>query len=335
MGVRSSAWIRLWASIGFLMVATFGCAGPSESSDLDSVRTELRELIEDVVGSTAHRYQLRDTDGRDMGAMTVIWSPEAQRFAAIYHTWEEPFGAFVVHLATSDDLFTWEEQNTYDVGASQPTMARTPSGRYVLAWEQEPDPIHLVLLEFSTWADLVAKQGTPRVLEPAVTMPACGEGTADITSASDELVEVTFHYHAGCERDRQAHGWTDWTEWHAAPDHHLDALMETAGVHGHIGDRTSFTYRGRPFMLIDGETVPGDWASWQTFLYDVSAGAVEPLEIRTDGGSRAFSNPSVEIVTIDGQQSLLVTLNLFTEGAADGEGGSLLYYQTLPHEPGP
>ena len=332
--MRPSLWVRSWASIGVLLVVTLGCACPSKSLDPDPVRAELRALIENVAGSTAHRYQLRDTDGRDMGPTSVIWSPEAGKFAAVYFTWEAAVGVFVVHLATSDDLFTWDEQNDYDVGASQPTMARTSSGRYVVAWEQEPDPIHLVLLEFPTWADFVAKQETPRFLEPAVTMPACGEGTPDITSATDDRVEVTFHYHAGCERDRQAHGWTDWTEWHSAPDPDLDSVMEAAGVRGHIGDRSSFTYRGRPFMLIEGETIPGDWASWRLFLYDSSARTVEPLEIRTDGGSRAFSNPAVEIVTIDGQQSLLVTMYLFTEGAAEGEDGGLLYYQTLPQESG-
>ena len=120
-------------------------------------------------------------------------------------------------------------------------------------------------------------------------------------------------------------------EWHSAADPDLDSLMEQAGVRGHIGDRATFTYRERQFMLIEGETVPGDWASWRLFLYDSTAGTVEPLEIRTDGGSHAFSNPAVEIVTINGQQSLLMTMYLFTEGAAEGEDGGLLYYQTLPH----
>lgn len=268
-----------------------------------------------------------------MGPTEVIWSPEAQQFVGAYSPWDESVGAFVVHLATSDDLFVWNERNAYSVGGSQPSIARTPSGRYVLAWEQEPDPIHLSLIEFRTWDELVAGQGKPRFMDLPVTMPACGEGTPDIISASDDRVEVTFHYHAGCERDRQASGWTDWTDWHTMPNPDLDAAMEAAGVVGHIGDRATFTYRGRPFMLIEGETIPGDWASWRLFLHDPHAGTVEPLDIKTDRGSRAFSNPAVEIATIDGQPSLVMTMYLFSEGAAEGEDGGLLYYTALPQQP--
>lgn len=304
------------------------------SSDVDPIRDELRELIENVAQSTAHHYQLRDTDGRDMGPTKVIWSPEAHQFVGVYSPWDESVGAFVVRLATSDDLFTWDERKAFSVGGSQPSIARTPSGRYVLAWEQEPDPIHLALVEFRTWDDLVAEDATPRFIDLPVTMAgACGEGTPDITSATDGRVDLTFHYHAGCRRDRQANGWTDWTEWHTAPNRKLDAAMEVAGVVGHIGDRATFTFRGRPFMLIEGETDPGDWASWRLYLHDPLAGTVERLDIRTDGGSQAFSNPAVDVVSIDGQPSLLVTMYLFTEGAADGEGGGLVYYQPIPQQP--
>jgi hypothetical protein len=333
LSVQRGSGFCAWAAIGVLLFAGSGCRGSSNAADADAdpVRDELRQLIENVAQSTAHQYQLRDTDGRDMGPTKVIWSPEAQQFVGVYSPWDESVGAFVVHLATSDDLFTWDERRTYSVGGSQPSIARTPSGRYVLAWEQEPDPIHLSLVEFRTWDDLVAEDGTPRFIDLPVAMAgACGEGTPDITSATDDRVDLTFHYHAGCERDLQASGWTDWTEWHATPNPGLDSAMGDAGVVGHIGDRSTFTFRGRPFMLIEGETVPGDWASWRLFLYDPLRGAVEPLDIRTDGGSRAFSNPAVDIVDIKGKPSLLVTMYLFMEGAADGEDGGLIYYQVVP-----
>jgi hypothetical protein len=318
------------AVLTLAVVLVVGCSPSPAPPDRSAVKAELRGLIEDIPGSTAYRYQLKDDRGYDMGPTKVIWSPEAGAFAGIYFTWEEGPGGFVVHLATSTDLFSWDERTAYSVGASQPTIARTPTGRYVVAWEQEPDPIHLVMLEFPTWEALLGKLGTPRVMQPQVTMPACGEGTPDITSATDTRVDVTFHYHAGCERDREANGWTDWTDWHSSADPELDAALEAAGVVGHIGDRDSFTYRGYPFMLIEGETVPGDWASWRLYLYDPATRKAEQLDIRTHGGSRSFSNPGVEIVTIDGRQSLLLTMFLFSEGAAPGEAGGLLYYRELP-----
>lgn len=327
--VAIASAIRLW-SIGVVLVSAFGCSGHAPPSAPDTLRAELRDLIEDVAGSTDHHYQLRDTDGRDMGPLDVLWSPEAGQFAAIYFTWEDQFDAFAVHLATSEDLSTWEHRRTYSIGGSQPSIARTSSGRYVTAWEQQPDPIHLELLEWPTWTDLIAERDRPRLLEPPISTPSCGEGTPDITTATDDRVDVTFHYHSGCERDRQAHGWTDWTAWSATADHDLDSAVEASGVRGHIGDRTSFIYRGHPFMVIEGETIPGDWSSWRLFLYDPSSGTLDPLHVRTHGGSRAFSNPSVEIVNIDGQQSLLVTMYLFTEGAAAGEDGVLLYHHAIP-----
>lgn len=327
-----SARIRvavLVMSVTFAVAAIAGCGATSVSPSREDAAAELKALIEDVVGADAHRYQLRDTDGRDMGPTKVIWSPEAKQFAAVYFTWEEPPGAFVVHLATSHDLVTWDERNAYDVGASQPTIARTASGRYVVAWEQEPDPIHLVLLEFATWDDLLHKRGTPRVLQPAVTMPACGEGTPDITSATDDRVDVTFHYHGGCERDRQADGWTDWSGWHSSANADRDSALEAVGVRGHIGDRASITFRGHDFIVVEGETIPGDWSSWRLYLYDAETKVATPLDVRTHGGSRSFANPALEVVTIDGRESLLVTMYLFTEGAAPGEDQGLLYYHAL------
>jgi hypothetical protein len=85
-------------------------------------------------------------------------------------------------------------------------------------------------------------------------------------------------------------------------------------------------------MLIECETVPGDWGSWRLYLYDPAARKAEPLDIRTHGGSRSFSNPGVEIVTVNGHQSLLLTMFLFTDGAATGEDGGLPYYGELPED---
>ena len=97
------------------VVLLVGCAPSPALPDRSAVKAELRGMIEDVPGATAYRYQLKDDRGYDMGPTKVIWAPEADAFAGIYFTWEDGPGGFVVHLATSSDLFSWDEQTAYSV----------------------------------------------------------------------------------------------------------------------------------------------------------------------------------------------------------------------------
>jgi hypothetical protein len=59
--------------------------------------------------------------------------------------------------------------------------------------------------------------------------------------------------------------------------------------------------------------------AWRTFLYDPSMGTAEQLNFRTHAGSVAF-----------GAAAILVTLYLFTEGAAGSEDGELIYFRLIP-----
>ena len=102
------------------------------------------------------------------------------------------------------------------------------------------------------------------------------------------------------------------------------------GVAGHIGDRDSISFRGHDLMLIEGETIPGDWSSWRMFLYDDETRSAELLRFRTHAGSAAFSNPTISKIEIGGREAILVTLYLFTEGARGEEDQELLFYRTLP-----
>jgi hypothetical protein len=213
--------------------------------------------------------------------------------------------------------------------ASQPTIAPASDGGYVVAWEQEPDPIHLAIAYYATWDDLKAGKATRRI-DPPVTTPACGEGTPSIEAASSERVDVSFHYHADCERDRQAGGSTDWTTWQATTRPAVDQALADVGVKGHMGDRDAIDFRGHRLVLIEGQLVLDDWSAWRTFLYDPSTGTAEKLNFRTHAGSVAFANPTITRIEIDGAAAILVTLYVFTEGAAGSEDGELIYYRLIP-----
>ena len=169
---------RRWmASLLGVVVALSACtpAPVAAPISIEAARAELRGLITDVTEATAYRYRLADDQGRSMGPTEIIWIPEAKRFAAVYFTWDDGDEAFHVQLATSGDLFDWTWEVELADLASQPTIAAASDGGYVVAWEQEPDPIHIVIASFATWNDLRAG-AVERRFDVPVTMPACGRG---------------------------------------------------------------------------------------------------------------------------------------------------------------
>ena len=82
-------------------------------------------------------------------------------------------------------------------------------------------------------------------------------------------------------------------------------------------------------MLFRSQYTKGDFGSWRTFVYDYQTGNADQTTIRTDGGSTAFANPTVTALNApNGQPAILVSLFIPSEGAATGESGELIYYQT-------
>jgi hypothetical protein len=313
------------------MLLLASCAPGSTPSpgSIEAARAGLRDLITDVTAATAYRCQLADDRGRSMGPTAIIWVPEAGRFAAVYFTLDDGDQAFHVQLATSADLMEWTWVVELADLASQPTIAAASDGGYVVAWEQEPDPIHIVIASFATWDDLRAGN-VGRRFDVPVTMPACGEGTPSIDAASGTRVDLGFHYHADCERDREASGSTDWTTWQAVARPERDKALIDLGVAGHIGDRDTIAFGGHTLMFIDGQLVLDDFGSWRTFLYDDETRSAELLNFRTHKGSKAFSSLTVGQVTIGGQEAILVTMFLMGDGTPSPEDGTLVYYRTLP-----
>jgi hypothetical protein len=300
---------------------------PEPTISVDSARTELVDLIVDVEASTAHRYRVTDNLGRWLGPTKIVWIPEASTFAASYFTTSDD-GHDRVQVATSTDLMNWTWRVELADQAAMPAIASSTDGGYVLAWEQEPDPIHMVIAYFSTWEDVLAGSETKR-FEIPITMPACGEGTPSIEAASSERVDLGFHYHGDCERDRQAGGSSNWTSWQSTPRPALDEALASLGVDGHLGDRDTVSYHGHDLMLIEGQRVLDDWSSWRTFIYDAETNVAEQIDFRTHAGSVSLANPSITEVEINGRAAMVVTLYIFTEGARGNEDGELIYYRYL------
>lgn len=264
-----------------------------------------------------------------MGPTDITFVPEADAFAAVYFTASDPEGTqYHVQLATSSDLLTWTWRVTLADRASQPSITAMDGGGYAVAWEQEPDPIHNMIAAYDTWNDLLAGTASRRFDVP-ITMPACGEGTPSFEQASRERVAISFHYHSACRRDRQAGGSTDWTTWESAKRESVDQALINLGVAGHIGDRDRITFMGHDFTVVEGQRIPEDWSSWRLFLYNDETQTAEELPIQTHHDSVSQGNPTLTLAKIDGRQAIVVTLYLFTEGAAPGEDMELLFYRFL------
>jgi hypothetical protein len=185
----------------------------------------------------------------------------------------------------------------------------------------------------------------PRRLSPTA------EGTPNITKVkikrgliSRSRIEIGMHYFADldgngtADADRQATAvLTNFATWQARTAPELDdALMRTPFRHaefeqaprGNIGDRDQIVFDGVRLDLQEAQYVPDDYATWRPFLIDPRGGFPRPLQIVTHGGSKSFGNPTATALKApSGRDAVFVTVYVFSEGAAPGEVGPLVYYR--------
>ncbi len=304
-GARARRWVKRAARAGLIVAVLAGVAfgamrlatlnGPSAAA-----RNELKAAIEDVAGATGHRYRAADDLGHEMGGAKIMVSPDPTLFVAVYASFRESDLTWVTYLATSHDLLTWTMRAILGEGASQPTVRAASDSGYVVAWEQEP-PNHLKFAYYPTWDDLLAGTAS-KTFEPPMTLSTCAEGTPNLYAASSTALDVGFHFYDSCEVDRQARGTTDWTSWNASPQPVLEAMVRAHDVRGGVGDRDGFVFDGHQFTMLEGQAVLGDWTTFRVYLADIEAGFAEKLNMKTDAGSTAFTNPTVSEIEIGGRR---------------------------------
>jgi hypothetical protein len=296
----------------------------------------IQAVLGDVVGSTGHRYGVRDSDGNTMDTAKIIANPSGG-YLAIYHRGDE------VKLASSTDLLTWELIRTLDPQATQPTIHLLPTGGFLTAVEyndQVGSGGRLRLRHYPGLDALLA--GTfDRERTLARTLSLCNEGTPTVLAAGlspdidHSVIEIGFHYHRNCDIDRQARGtlidFSFWsTETDPAADHALTTAATIQGhtVKGNIGDRDSLVFGDTRYSVHEIQYTKKDFGSWRMYLRNLETGIAEFLPVVTHGGSTAFANPTVTALTSPaGRPAIVATLFIPSEGAADGEGGELIYYR--------
>ncbi len=295
----------------------------------DAARAVLKDYVENVTAADGKIYNATDNTGRTMDCVKIIANPSGG-YIGVYHTMIN--GTFFASLATSTDLLHWtwirELGGSVNAGASQPTIAAVAGGGFVIVWEQEPSN-HLKFSYYNSWADL--QNGTvAKTFEPQHTLSTCAEGTPNIYSASSTSVDVGFHYWSNCDVDSQARGTTNWTSWSSAPQPQIDNAILVYGVKGNIGDRDGYlNFQNYNFGLFEGQETKDDFGTWRCYLYDYQTGNAEQLNIKTNGGSQAFANPTFTMLTVDGKPAIVVTQFIPSQLSASGEAGELIYYKKL------
>ena len=323
-------------------VVASGTPSPTITPSPDPV-TDLMALITDVTAANAYRYGLRDSAGSSMDTLKVI-RDSAGRYLGVYHTLIG--GAFHVKLATSSDLLTWTYRTDLDMHASQPTIAATSDGGYLLAEEADNNGLvatsatWLRFRHYASFTSLLAAAPDDTFNAPHTLVSTTGgaEGTPNIYSASlspdlsHSVIDIGFHYFKDAFVDRQARGTlVNFSAWSTGAEPQIDSAITTLGVAGNIGDRDSTVFDGARLNIHEGQLTRGDWSSWRVFLYNQVTGHAVRLPVRTHKGSVSFANPSYSILTgPTGTRVIVVTLFLPVSGAAAGEAGELLYFRQLP-----
>jgi len=211
------------------------------------------------------------------------------------------------------------------------------------------DRVNIRLRYYASLARLLTGRSSREFTVP-LTLSRYAEGTPDIESAAlrpdlaHSRILLGFHYFTDVngdlfpDVDRQATGvLTNFATWKAQRALSLDRSFLTLNeLHdgfdsppaGNIGDRDGVDVDGARLYVHEAQYVPGDFGSWRLFLRDPAAGTVRPLFVRTQLGSRSFGNPSAtRLVSPRGRAATLATMYVFSEGAAAGEAGELIFYR--------
>lgn len=341
--------------ITFFILSVLGCGksnsidpnGPSSGKQLgktavhtlaasDAARIQLRALIDNVKGATMRVYGVHDNAGHTMDCVKIISNPYVSgQFIGVYHTLVS--NIYKVNLATSTDLQNWtwvrELAGSSPGGpASQPTICYDAvDGGFIMAWEQENlggGNNHIKVVYFTNWTNLY-NGSVSKSYDCARSLSSCAEGTPNLYTASKASCIIGHHYYSNCTVDRQAQGTlTNFNSWSTSKQTNVDNAMLYWGVQGNIGDRDGWAvFGGYKFGLFEGQYTANDWSSWRTFLYDYQTGNADTTVIQTDAGSTAFANPTIAFLTVNGNNALVVTLFIPSQGAKGSEAGELIYYK--------
>ena len=294
----------------------------------------LLSILQDVSSASGYRYNAKDDQGVGLKCLKIIEDGRGT-YLAVYH--DDINGVRNIRLAKSSDLLDWLFVATLEQSASQATIAKLNDGGYLVSYEKETsnDGNHIAFRYYKDYGSLSRGSHSYQYDAPRTLAPTA-EGTPNIYSVvlspdiKHSTIKVGFHYYWNQDVDRQAVGiLSNFNSWVSYSDTNLNTLFTTLGIiGGNIGDRDSFVYHGQRYNIHEVQLVKSDFGSWRTYLYDYSQDSLLPVAIRTSGRSSSFGNPTFTGLKLpSGKPGFVSTQFLFSEGAAAGEAGELIYFK--------
>jgi hypothetical protein len=329
--MKSIAWAEGWlACVAAMACTTLGCIQPEPAgtsnrkariaATTDAARLEMKGFIENVAGAAAKKFGLTDDQGRSMDGAKVLQTDG--KFLATYHNNQ------TAYLASSTDAMNWHSVIALSAAGEATLPVLFQSGAsYILAWQSEVSPRHIVLKWFSSPADLYANNSNKQY--DAYT-PIGGQwcGTPSISSGDFGSVDLSFDYWTGTV-ERIGYGSVDWTAWIDPAPSPINAALESLGCQGDIGGRDGYNHDGFDFTLVEGQSTAGDLASWRIYNFDPLTNTADQLNLRTPAGSPNAASPHITQININGKDAWLVSAYIHSAGAKGNEAGQLMYYNYL------
>jgi len=322
--------------------------------------TNVANYFSDVSSATASRFGTVDNLGNQFGCASIIeMSGQSYKYAAVYHS--DVSGYFSVHLGVSNDLINWTYVRTLLSNASMPRIVQVSGSSWLLIIHEQwggssGSPWCRIGHElFYDFNDLLA--GTIRSSWVAPQFSSYNhDGTPSVYNASLALsggwyvVNGQYGFHSlegGGFRDINSVTTTTdlfspagTASTSASSATAYNSVLNAAGSIGSIGDRDTLQTTTARYNLQEGNlSAPDVWADWRVWLYTfgdtlsypTGTGTAAQLSLTTPGGSTSFGNPRINVVNSPSGSgtSLVVTYTIFSQGAAPGEAGTVVYYYDL------
>ncbi len=303
------------------------CNGDAKDS---SYRLELKAILEDIKNADFSVFSLRDSLGQKMDTIKVAEEQPGHYFA-VYHT-SIPIS---VYLAESSDLRWWQRIVMLEEDASQPTIAKAGNG-WLVAFEKHMPGSNFLALRYYNSSENLRKGLFESEKNISRSLTSCSEGTPNIfyvssfESINSSLISLGFHFHKGCDVDRNAIGQlTNWDGWKAHESQINSLALQHFPISGNIGDRDYISFRCEDYIIFEAQDKKADFSSWGIYLYDLQRSLIERLNINTGNSElKSFGNPSVTMVKLpDGSNAVVASYYVFANNEKEGP---LYFYRRIP-----
>lgn len=343
--------ILIYRAVSFSRAATMS-PSPTPIRTLQTILATMTEfqklalLIEDVRASSGFKYTAKDSNGNSLDAIKVIQPFAFRKYVGIYHT--NVNGVFTVKIAESTDLLNWTYKGDIDTNATHADIMVFPEGDYLVTYEKFTSTSsgirirHYKNYESLLLGQYLSEKDLPR------TLSRTNEGTPNFLSVNkkafdkihntqdwtNSTIKLGFHYYDSVSDKNATGSLTSWKTWKSATNTMINNYFKSIGYTGNYGDRDDFKFKFTnskygtlDYNVYEAQITKDAWESWRSFLYDVKNGKIVQLDPYTHNRSIAFANPSVSNISLpDGTNGLFVSYYIFSEGAAPGEGGPLIFF---------